>query len=177
MKAYLQMPFAEKIVMIHMMISYVIKGSFNKVSVSMSVCQNSIRIHHALSVKAFHKVERWWPSQTGVSLLQLQCDVCSLKRDCVCEFQARNFMRDMKVGQQAFFYHSNCKEPGIAGIIKVSMTTQKIQCNSKDMRLDVSFKDNISVIDVPDCKGSVCWPYTVRQERRALWSIQQTREP
>lgn len=25
----------------------------------------------------------------------------------------------MKVGQQAFFYHSNCKEPGIAGLMKV----------------------------------------------------------
>ncbi len=29
-------------------------------------------------------------------------------------------MRDMKVGQQAFFYHSNCKEPGIAGLMKVT---------------------------------------------------------
>ena len=34
--------------------------------------------------------------------------------------QARNFMRQMKEGQSAFFYHSNCKEPGIAGIMKVS---------------------------------------------------------
>lgn len=29
-------------------------------------------------------------------------------------------MRQMKDGQLAFFYHSNCKEPGIAGVIKVS---------------------------------------------------------
>lgn len=35
-------------------------------------------------------------------------------------FQARNFMRDqMKIGQLAFFYHSNCKDPGIAGIVEV----------------------------------------------------------
>lgn len=33
--------------------------------------------------------------------------------------QARNFMRQMKEGQLAFFYHSNCKEPGIAGVMKV----------------------------------------------------------
>ena len=39
---------------------------------------------------------------------------------CAIYFQARNFMRDMKLGQEAFFYHSNCKEPGIAGIMKVS---------------------------------------------------------
>ena len=26
---------------------------------------------------------------------------------------------DMQVGDQAFFYHSNCKQPGIVGIVKV----------------------------------------------------------
>ena len=37
-------------------------------------------------------------------------------------FQARNFMRDqMKKGQLAFFYHSNCKNPGIAGIAEVKL--------------------------------------------------------
>jgi predicted RNA-binding protein with PUA-like domain len=36
-------------------------------------------------------------------------------------YQARNFMRDqMKVGDQAFFYHSNTDEPGIVGIVEVS---------------------------------------------------------
>ena len=29
-------------------------------------------------------------------------------------------MCDMKVGDKAFFYHSNCKKPGIAGIVEVS---------------------------------------------------------
>jgi len=38
----------------------------------------------------------------------------------VRNYQARNFMRDdMRVGDQAFFYHSSCPEPGIAGIVKV----------------------------------------------------------
>jgi len=27
--------------------------------------------------------------------------------------------REMKIGQLAFFYHSSCAEPGIAGIIKI----------------------------------------------------------
>lgn len=27
----------------------------------------------------------------------------------------------MKLGQQAFFYHSNCKEPGIVALVKVSV--------------------------------------------------------
>ena len=41
--------------------------------------------------------------------------------DGVRNFQARNFMRnDMKPGDLAFFYHSSCDEPGIAGIVEVS---------------------------------------------------------
>ena len=36
-------------------------------------------------------------------------------------YQARNFMRDqMRVGDQVFFYHSSCEQPGIAGIAEVS---------------------------------------------------------
>jgi predicted RNA-binding protein with PUA-like domain len=39
----------------------------------------------------------------------------------VRNYQARNFMRDqMSVGDLAFFYHSSCPEPGIAGIVRVS---------------------------------------------------------
>jgi predicted RNA-binding protein with PUA-like domain len=38
----------------------------------------------------------------------------------VRNYQARNIMRDeMPVGQQVFFYHSSCKEPGIYGIAEV----------------------------------------------------------
>ena len=32
--------------------------------------------------------------------------------DGVRNYQARNFMMQMKNGQKAFFYHSNCKPPG-----------------------------------------------------------------
>lgn len=39
----------------------------------------------------------------------------------VRNYQARNFMRDdMHLGDLAFFYHSSCPEPGIAGIVKIS---------------------------------------------------------
>lgn len=41
--------------------------------------------------------------------------------DGVRNYQARNFMRDgMRVGDRVFFYHSNCAEPGIAGIAEVA---------------------------------------------------------
>ncbi|MGE4348150.1 MAG: EVE domain-containing protein [Candidatus Berkiella sp.] len=38
----------------------------------------------------------------------------------VRNYQARNFMRDeMQVGDEAFFYHSNCDTPGIVGIVTI----------------------------------------------------------
>ncbi|WP_223671232.1 EVE domain-containing protein [Kangiella shandongensis] len=41
--------------------------------------------------------------------------------DGVRNYQARNMMRDeMKVGDQVFFYHSNCKPPAIVGIMEVT---------------------------------------------------------
>jgi predicted RNA-binding protein with PUA-like domain len=40
--------------------------------------------------------------------------------DGVRNYQARNFMREMKVGDQAFFYHSNCAEPGVVGIVEIA---------------------------------------------------------
>ncbi len=43
--------------------------------------------------------------------------------DGVRNYQARNHMRTMLVGEEAFFYHSNCKVPGIVGIMKVVKTT------------------------------------------------------
>ncbi|KAG5951732.1 hypothetical protein E4U53_002381 [Claviceps sorghi] len=34
-------------------------------------------------------------------------------------WDARNHMRNMNVGDKAFFYHSNCKDPGIVGIMEI----------------------------------------------------------
>jgi predicted RNA-binding protein with PUA-like domain len=42
------------------------------------------------------------------------------KWEGVRNYQARNMMRDdMRKGDLVFFYHSNCKEPGIVGIMKI----------------------------------------------------------
>ena len=40
--------------------------------------------------------------------------------DGVRNYQARNFMRNMHLGDEVFFYHSNCAEPGIVGIMRVA---------------------------------------------------------
>ena len=39
--------------------------------------------------------------------------------DGVRNYQARNFMRAMKVGDRALFYHSNAEPSGIAGVAEV----------------------------------------------------------
>jgi predicted RNA-binding protein with PUA-like domain len=40
--------------------------------------------------------------------------------DGVRNFQARNFLRTMRKGDRAFFYHSNCKQPGVVGIVEIA---------------------------------------------------------
>ena len=39
--------------------------------------------------------------------------------DGIRNYQARNFMRKMNLGDKIFFYHSNCKLPGIVGLMEV----------------------------------------------------------
>jgi len=41
----------------------------------------------------------------------------------VRNYQARNFLRDMKAGDQAFFYHSSCEVPAVVGIVEVTRET------------------------------------------------------
>ncbi|NJM58342.1 MAG: EVE domain-containing protein [Synechococcales cyanobacterium RU_4_20] len=40
--------------------------------------------------------------------------------DGVRNYQARNFLRSMQVGDLAFFYHSNTKSPGIVGLMAIA---------------------------------------------------------
>jgi len=42
--------------------------------------------------------------------------------DGIRNYQARNFMRNMAIGDRAFFYHSNAKPPGIIGLMEVIET-------------------------------------------------------
>jgi len=64
-------------------------------------------------------------------LMKSEPDVYSiedLKRDgstCwegVRNYQARNLMREMEVGDLVLFYHSNAKPPGVAGLARVART-------------------------------------------------------
>ncbi|XP_031562785.1 thymocyte nuclear protein 1-like [Actinia tenebrosa] len=75
--------------------------------------------------------------------------------DGVRNYQARNFMRDqMKLGQQGFFYHSNCKTPGIAGIIEIVKEgyDDHTQFNSKDPHYDPTSKKDSPKWQMVDVK-------------------------
>lgn len=58
--------------------------------------------------------------------------------DGVRNYQARNHMRTMQVEDEAFFYHSNCKVPGIVGVMKVVKTayTDHTAFDPKDIHFD-----------------------------------------
>jgi predicted RNA-binding protein with PUA-like domain len=51
--------------------------------------------------------------------------IADLKRDRVTiwdgvrNYQARNFLKSMQVGDLAFFYHSNTNPPGIVGLMQI----------------------------------------------------------
>lgn len=49
-------------------------------------------------------------------------DLVKAKRegwDGIRNYQARNFLREMRKGDTAIFYHSNATPPGVAGICKI----------------------------------------------------------
>ncbi len=58
------------------------------------------------------------PSVYGIDDLAAQPDQTD-HWDGIRNYQARNYMRQMKKGDRVFIYHSNVKEPGIVGIAEV----------------------------------------------------------
>jgi predicted RNA-binding protein with PUA-like domain len=42
--------------------------------------------------------------------------------DGVRNYQARNFLRQMQIGDLAFFYHSNAEPPGVFGLMRIIET-------------------------------------------------------
>ena len=79
------------------------------------------------------------------SIADLKLDKISLW-DGVRNYQARNFMRQMSVGDLVFFYHSNTKIPGIFGLMRV------IETNIADptqFDLNSEYYDAKSQLDAP----------------------------
>ena len=90
--------------------------------------------------------------------------------DGIRNYQARNFMRDeMKIDDQCFFYHSNCKLPGIVGIMTVVSNAypDKTQFDKKSkyfdpkskpgkptwINVDVKFKKKLNLVSLETMKN------------------------
>ena len=73
--------------------------------------------------------------------------------DGVRNYSARNNMRSMKVGQQAFFYHSNTKPPGIIGIVDIvkEAYVDHTQFDPKDPHYDGGSKKVTCCLAIPSC--------------------------
>ena len=67
---------------------------------------------------------RYWLMKSEPSDVSID-DLAAMPRQTIAwygvrNYQARNFMRDqMRVGDQVFFYHSSCEQPGIVGIAEI----------------------------------------------------------
>lgn len=110
--------------------------------------------------------------------------------DGVRNYQARNFMRDdMKPGDLAFFYHSNAKPPGIAGIVEVvregypdhtqfepdedHFDPKSDPENPRWIMVDVAFVSRFDeVIPLPELKETVGLEEMVVTQRGSRLSVQ-----
>ncbi len=74
--------------------------------------------------------------------------------DGVRNYQARNFMRSMALGDQVLFYHSNADPPAIVGIAEVVKTTypDPTQFDPNDKHYDPESKPSEPRWDMVDIK-------------------------
>ena len=64
---------------------------------------------------------RYWLMKTEPESFSID-DLKRLKKDAwsgVRNYQARNLMKEMKVGDRVLFYHSSTTPPGVAGLAKI----------------------------------------------------------
>jgi predicted RNA-binding protein with PUA-like domain len=64
---------------------------------------------------------RYWLMKTEPDAFSID-DLKRLKKDAwsgVRNYQARNFMKEMRLGDAVLFYHSSTQPPGVAGLAKV----------------------------------------------------------
>ena len=77
--------------------------------------------------------------------------------DGVRNYQARNFMRQMQVGDQGFFYHS-LKEKSVVGIVEVisaahpDSTTDDSRWDCVDIKAVQSVPHPVTLAQIKECK-------------------------
>ena len=107
------------------------------------------------------------PDAYGIATLEREG---STLWDGIRNYQARNFMRSMAVGDLAFFYHSNATPPGIVGLMEVIETglTDPSQFEPTSPYFDPASK--------PDAPRWDCVRLRHRRTFRRLLSLDALRE-
>ena len=131
-------------------------------------------------------------SEPDVFSIEDLAKVASEPWDGIRNYQARNFIKTMKHGDQAFFYHSNCKVPGIVGTMKVVKEhypdSTAFDKKSKyydpkshpdqprwfmvDVKLDKIFKETISLQDLKEEQSLQDMPLVRRGNRLSIMPLE-----
>jgi len=102
--------------------------------------------------------KRYWLLKSEPESCSIQ-DLARAKQQTTCwdgvrNYQARNFMRVMKLGEQAFYYHSNVAPPCIVGIVEIVKEAypDHTQFDPKDKHYDPKSKMNSPTWEMVDVK-------------------------
>lgn len=60
--------------------------------------------------------------------------------DGVRSYTARNFMKEMSLGDICFFYHSNSRETGIVGLVKITRVAYPDPSDPRFVLVDVEYQ-------------------------------------
>ncbi|CAO4847823.1 MAG: hypothetical protein CNLJKLNK_00732 [Holosporales bacterium] len=94
----------------------------------------------------------------------------------VRNFQARNYMKQMKKGDICFFYHSHCKDPGIVGLVCVENEYYPDPDDEKFVCVDVTFLKKIPLLSLAALKRYPALAHLAlfRQSRLSVQPVDST---
>ncbi|MBI1761263.1 MAG: EVE domain-containing protein [Acidobacteria bacterium] len=102
--------------------------------------------------------KRYWLLKSEPEAFSIQ-DLAQAKGQTTCwdgvrNYQARNFMREIRLGDQAFFYHSNAAPPCIVGSVEIVKQAypDPTQFDPKDHHYDPKSKMDSPAWDMVDVK-------------------------
>ena len=121
-----------------------------------------------------HRTKHYWLMKSEPSAFSID-DLMRAPKQITCwdgvrNYQARNFMRNMAIGDQVLFYHSNADPPAIVGMAAVVRTAypDPTQFDKRDTHYDSASDPNQPRWDMVDIKF-------VRKFPRAL-SLEELRK-
>lgn len=118
----------------------------------------SVGLHEAQKDEERMAAKAYWLMKSEPSAFSIDDLMQSPKQttswDGVRNYQARNFMRSMAVGDLVLFYHSNADPPAVVGIAEVVKTAypDSTQFDKRDSHYDPESKPSAPRWDMVDIK-------------------------